>query len=589
MWGLVSVTVTHDPDDPIPIYYVNIRAQRGTYDAWIVQNLPIFNDEEDGEEAADIDLRDLGIDNGTQVGSFDYVWTVSDTHAITQPAWENPQTAAVTNTVRNAWESVDEAPNPVTPGDAAEKLGAPAGHKKDGEVTKDSGARRVGGVQEDHNQCAAGAFARSFEWLNRKFKLGIVKGDPGEELPLSAQVAYQQMRDAGVGDRDANRTHSRERWLERKDTLVRIKTGKKITTKVIDIGNYLTYPLPARIPEAAKTGDDVAAWIQAELDKDEDVELWYTWDGGAHAVTITRVYRKGDHWYVKYRDDKHQGNNGEGDRRQKHAKLVPHAANTDVGFRTDKNRIRTVISESVTAKNMDRPGSDPGSDIPDPTGAWHELWPYYCNDWVCDEWRDNGSGVLDECDYLHMEKTQTGDSAWYHVERVTITITVTEKPLLELTSYLDYTGDDIAGTLSDPTETQWHEVYPQYCRLFNCVGWEDNGDGRLSASDQILLQDKETGEVKEYHVDAVSTNIEVVQEEPPCTTDDDCTHHDACVEYSCDPDGTCVYALSYHPETDCCDPSDGTVSPIDDGDPCTSDICDPGTGEVTHEPRASAH
>ncbi|UCE58659.1 MAG: hypothetical protein JSU63_14595 [Phycisphaerales bacterium] len=36
------------------------------------------------------------------------------------------------------------------------------------------------------------------------------------------------------------------------------------------------------------------------------------------------------------------------------------------------------------------------------------------------------------------------------------------------------------------------------------------------------------------------------------------------------------------PEGMCCNPADGTLTPIDDGDECTADICNEETGEVTH-------
>ena len=81
---------------------------------------------------------------------------------------------------------------------------------------------------------------------------------------------------------------------------------------------------------------------------------------------------------------------------------------------------------------------------------------------------------------------------------------------------LDYTGANIEDGLFNPSPESWHEIWPQFCQLYNVVDWLDtNGDGRLSASDQIFLENKETGEVREYHIDAVSTDIEIIREDPP--------------------------------------------------------------------------
>ncbi len=186
------------------------------------------------------------------------------------------------------------------------------------------------------------------------------------------------------------------------------------------------------------------------------------------------------------------------------------------------NKFFVIDGEKVDANtvHLDRPPSEPDSDpetpMGDPTGEWHELWPNFCNSWQCNKWKDNGNGFLDECDYLGMKKGE-GLQEWYHVENVTVTITVTEKvdppppPL-----YLDYTGENIEDGLFNPSLQPWHEVWPQFCQLYNAVDWLDtNGDGRLSASDQIFLENKETGEVREYHVDAVSTDIEIIREDPP--------------------------------------------------------------------------
>jgi hypothetical protein len=54
---------------------------------------------------------------------------------------------------------------------------------------------------------------------------------------------------------------------------------------------------------------------------------------------------------------------------------------------------------------------------------------------------------------------------------------------------------------------------------------------------------------------------------------------------ACDNQGSCDQIIEVFeplPPGMCCNPADGTLTPIDDGDPCTDDICNTTTGEVTH-------
>jgi hypothetical protein len=71
-------------------------------------------------------------------------------------------------------------------------------------------------------------------------------------------------------------------------------------------------------------------------------------------------------------------------------------------------------------------------------------------------------------------------------------------------SYMSYQGSLYPG--GDPTGTRWHEIHPNYCHYYDLVGWTDNGDGDLTASDQIDMVN-ETGWTFQYHVDQVTTTI----------------------------------------------------------------------------------
>jgi len=63
--------------------------------------------------------------------------------------------------------------------------------------------------------------------------------------------------------------------------------------------------------------------------------------------------------------------------------------------------------------------------------------------------------------------------------------------------------------LTDPLGTQWHELWPIFCREYHLSSWEDNGDGILSYCDTIDMYEKPDGEVKWYHVEEVTITLNV--------------------------------------------------------------------------------
>ena len=67
----------------------------------------------------------------------------------------------------------------------------------------------------------------------------------------------------------------------------------------------------------------------------------------------------------------------------------------------------------------------------------------------------------------------------------------------------------------------------------------------------------------------------------------DCDDGNACTTDSC-LDAVCSHTLDYDPATQCCDPTTGIVTTIDDGNSYTVDACDAATGTVTHTDTAPA-
>ncbi len=62
---------------------------------------------------------------------------------------------------------------------------------------------------------------------------------------------------------------------------------------------------------------------------------------------------------------------------------------------------------------------------------------------------------------------------------------------------------DSGGTYdpANPLGSDWHELWPQYCDWWTLESWVDNGDGILSASDQIDMTNIGTGEHVDFHID----------------------------------------------------------------------------------------
>jgi hypothetical protein len=72
-------------------------------------------------------------------------------------------------------------------------------------------------------------------------------------------------------------------------------------------------------------------------------------------------------------------------------------------------------------------------------------------------------------------------------------------------TYLSNT--DAALDLTQPIDSTWHELWPNYCNTMTLTSWEDNGDGVLSASDQIDMENHTDGWTYWWHVDAVTVTI----------------------------------------------------------------------------------
>ncbi len=144
-----------------------------------------------------------------------------------------------------------------------------------------------------------------------------------------------------------------------------------------------------------------------------------------------------------------------------------------------------------------------------PVGTnWHELWPNYCDYWICSSWRDNGDGVLSYCDTIDFTHVPSGRKIWEHVELVmpTIMVEVGSPLVFKFLDGLD--PNPLCTTITAPVGTWWHEVYPNYCVIWRVTGWVDNGNGYLDYCDTVTIETPGGPEVYTGHVgEGMETDI----------------------------------------------------------------------------------
>jgi len=155
-------------------------------------------------------------------------------------------------------------------------------------------------------------------------------------------------------------------------------------------------------------------------------------------------------------------------------------------------------------------------DLAEPVSTqWHEIWPLLYRHYHLSGWEDNGDGVLSRCDWIDMDEEPDGATRCYHVEEVTITLFVTQNETGEA-KYIELEGGYDPAILTAPNCTQWHEIYPVFCRQYHLSDWEDtNMSGNLTVCDYVELTNNANGLVTWWHVEDVATDIVVTIKPPP--------------------------------------------------------------------------
>jgi len=150
---------------------------------------------------------------------------------------------------------------------------------------------------------------------------------------------------------------------------------------------------------------------------------------------------------------------------------------------------------------------------------WHELYPKYCQEWYLTSWIDNGDEVLspnDQIDMMDMLERVT----YYHVDRITWTLNLSNLQDPTQRMFVEFKGPpQIVDPINYPVCTYWHEVYPNYFKVYHIVGIDPQPP--LERCKTIWLDDISTPVIDPipWHVDDVATDLILREKimDPICT------------------------------------------------------------------------
>lgn len=139
------------------------------------------------------------------------------------------------------------------------------------------------------------------------------------------------------------------------------------------------------------------------------------------------------------------------------------------------------------------------------------------------------------------------------------------------------TGDRITASLCSGTSYDSRlTVYEDTCGALSCVADADDTCGLQETvswcstlgTQYLVLVHGAGGALGDFTLRATNAS---------------CNDGNACTDDSCG-GGVCSNVNNYDDTTECCNPMTGGTEFIDDINPCTTDVCDPGTGVVSHQP-----
>jgi hypothetical protein len=166
-------------------------------------------------------------------------------------------------------------------------------------------------------------------------------------------------------------------------------------------------------------------------------------------------------------------------------------------------------------------------DLTEPVSTlWDELHPSFGRHCRIKDWSDTDhDGGLSPSDYIGIWNEDVHQNAvpyWWHVDDVTVTMRVTKQSTNE-SIYLEFEGGFARydRVIVLPEKTYWYEVYPHFGNRYQLEEWIDNCDSVLGYCDYIVLRNEAGGNLTEYHVEVVKTDLIVTaraSEIRPCET-----------------------------------------------------------------------
>jgi len=131
-------------------------------------------------------------------------------------------------------------------------------------------------------------------------------------------------------------------------------------------------------------------------------------------------------------------------------------------------------------------------------------------------------GRLSPGDQIDMNNTETGEISWYHVDRVTLTLKLSNVEYPEETIYIelkDFPFEEIYWAKTKPEWTKWHEVWPEYSNVYYISQWWDNCNGVLDYCDVVELQNEAGVLIGYWHVEDLAIDIILTEKisDPVCT------------------------------------------------------------------------
>jgi len=133
-----------------------------------------------------------------------------------------------------------------------------------------------------------------------------------------------------------------------------------------------------------------------------------------------------------------------------------------------------------------------------------------------DQWGNSELNIIDSTEFAQRTwPPGVSESKVKNIYAQVVTATINDGSV-SAPRYLSFNGGILPHRNPTLLPNTWHELYPGYSRTWTLKSWVDNGDGYLSASDQIDMEIP--GWVYWFHVDQVTVTIHFTYKLPDVGT-----------------------------------------------------------------------